>query len=155
MGEFAQFEKQRALGLLQRRLVSLDLPSAQYDFQHRLLAFLYSAADAPLDSQYEGGILVDRLQQEAQSASRPVCWTTRAERQLVLLVTQQVSGCKGPVQCVLTTNKLPNCGILPCGPCCSQTVSFTCSPGPANLPVRQHAQWVVGFWQPAAAAQRR
>lgn len=42
LGEFAQFEKQRALGLLQARLLGLPgLQSSQYDFQHRVLAFLY------------------------------------------------------------------------------------------------------------------
>jgi hypothetical protein len=75
LGEWAKFDKQRALALLQRRLLSLDLKSTQYDFQHRLLAFLYSASCGALNSEYDASDLVERLAREAQSAGKcfPVC----------------------------------------------------------------------------------
>ncbi|KAL4854307.1 Gamma-tubulin complex component 6 [Chlorella vulgaris] len=69
LGEHAQFSKQRALQLLQTRLLGLRLDSTQYDFQHRLLSFLYCCSRRPLSTAYDGGgELVAALETAARTA---------------------------------------------------------------------------------------
>ncbi|KAL4444278.1 hypothetical protein ABPG75_012015 [Micractinium tetrahymenae] len=68
LGEHAQFGKQRALQLLRSHLLEVPLELSQYEFQHRLLAFLYAASRAPLSAHYAGGPLVDALEEQARNA---------------------------------------------------------------------------------------
>lgn len=70
LGEFAQFDKQRALGLLERRLLQLSVSSTQYDFTHRLLAFLYCSSRGAIHSEYKGSALVEKLIQQEQTAGK-------------------------------------------------------------------------------------
>lgn len=43
----------------------------QYEFRHRLLAFLYAASRAPLSTHYSAGALVAALEEEVSAREQP------------------------------------------------------------------------------------